>query len=173
MFLKSSKNDTERIDALLTGVHFPHIILGRSIMQIGEVALATGLSRDTLRYYEKRGLLRSRRSVNGYRDYPPETVDWLNYIRTAQTLGFTLQEIETGLPLLDAPENSALVLREVLAAKLLEIDQRIAGLTMLRGALAQRLEEPMAECPLARVGTVEPDLPVFVPNTIQKKPKAA
>eukprot|EP01032_Pedospumella_encystans_P037187 gene37187-42118_t len=72
-------------------------------MQIGEIAAATGISRDTLRFYEKRGLLRARRSANGYRDYPPEAVDWLRYIRTAQQLGFSLKEIEADLPLLAAP----------------------------------------------------------------------
>ena len=117
-------------------------------MQIGEVATATGMSRDTLRYYEKRGLLRARRNDNGYRDYAPEAVDWLKYIRTAQTLGFSLNEIEAGLPLLMAPETSAPVLRAALENKLAEIDGRIAGLQALRGALALRLAEPMAACPL-------------------------
>ena len=76
-------------------------------MQIGELATATGLSRDTLRFYEKRGLLLSRRLANGYRDYPPEAVQWLCYLRAAQALGFTLAEIETGLPLLDDPAAAA------------------------------------------------------------------
>ena len=78
-------------------------------MQIGEIANATGLSRDTLRFYEKRGLLRARRSANGYRDYPPEAVEWLRYLRLAQSLGFTLAEIEADLPLLAAPDASRCV----------------------------------------------------------------
>ena len=117
-------------------------------MQIGEVASATGISRDTLRFYEKRGLLRARRSANGYRDYPPQVVEWLIYIRTAQSLGFTLNEIEAGLPLLMAPDTSAPILRAALQDKLADIDQRIAGLQTLREELARRLELPMAECPL-------------------------
>ena len=56
-------------------------------MQIGELAAATNLSRDTLRFYEKRGLLLSRRLSNGYRDYPPEAVQWLCYVRAAQSDG--------------------------------------------------------------------------------------
>ena len=120
-------------------------------MQIGEIASATGISRDTLRFYEKRGLLSARRSANGYRDYPPEAVDWLRYIRTAQQLGFSLKEIEADLPLLAAPEASAELLRSALQAKMAEIDQRIAGLTTLRGELARRLGAPMAECPLRQV----------------------
>lgn len=121
-------------------------------MQIGDLALATGISRDTLRYYEKRGLLRARRSENGYRDYPEEAADWLRYIRMAQALGFTLQEIEADLPLLLAPDgapaDTAAALRGALQAKLAEIDRRIDGLQGLRAELLRRLGAPMAECPL-------------------------
>ena len=95
-------------------------------MQIGEIAAATGISRDTLRFYEKRGLLAARRGANGYRDYPPDAVEWLRYIRTAQQLGFTLKEIEADLPLLAAPQASAARLRAALQAKVAEIDRRIA-----------------------------------------------
>ena len=118
-------------------------------MQIGELAQATGLSRDTLRFYEKRGLLRARRAGNGYRDYPPEAVEWLRYLRLAQSLGFSLGEIEADLPLLAAPDASAEALREALRRKLADIDARIAGLGMLRDELQRRLAEPMAACPLA------------------------
>ncbi|MTW11309.1 MerR family transcriptional regulator [Pseudoduganella eburnea] len=118
-------------------------------MQIGELAEATGISRDTLRYYEKRGLLRARRGSNGYRDYPEEAADLLRYIRIAQTLGFTLQEIEADLPLLTAPaDDSAAALRAALQAKLTEIDRRINGLQALREELARRITEQIAECPL-------------------------
>jgi MerR family copper efflux transcriptional regulator len=116
-------------------------------MRIGDIATATGISRDTLRFYEKRGLLRARRSSNGYRDYPPEAVQWLNYIRTAQSLGFTLAEIESDLPLLAEPAASADALRAALRSKLAEIDRRIDGLVALRGELAARLGEP-TDCPL-------------------------
>lgn len=123
-------------------------------MQIGEIASATGLSRDTLRFYEKRGLLRARRGENGYRHYPPEAVDWLRYIRIAQTLGFTLKEIEADLPLLAAPEASAPQLRAALERKLADIDQRIAGLGALRADLARRLDGAMAACPLQGDGDI-------------------
>ncbi|GGB82651.1 MerR family transcriptional regulator [Pseudoduganella buxea] len=119
-------------------------------MRIGEIAAATGISRDTLRFYEKRGLLRARRGSNGYREYPPEAVDWLRYIRTAQALGFTLAEIEADLPLLAAPNAvSAAALRQAMRGKLAEIDRRIEALAMLRGELARRLDTMPADCPLA------------------------
>jgi len=121
-------------------------------MQIGELAEATGLSRDTLRFYEKRGLLVARRQSNGYREYPAEAVDWLRYLRTAQALGFTLAEIEQGLPLLSDRDNSGPQLREAMQRKLADIDERIAGLSALRADLARRLEE-QADCPL-RSGSI-------------------
>ncbi|WP_027865104.1 MerR family transcriptional regulator [Massilia alkalitolerans] len=117
-------------------------------MQIGELAAATGLSRDALRFYEQRGLLTARRRGNGYRDYPPEAVEWLCYLRTAQSLGFTLAEIEAGMPLLSDPASSGAELRAALARKLADIDARIAGLAELRAGLAQRLAEPLDACPL-------------------------
>lgn len=117
-------------------------------MQIGELALATGLSRDTLRFYEKRGLLTAQRTAGGYRDYPREAIEWLSYLRTAQALGFTLAEIEADLPLLNSPATSAPQLREALARKLADIDARIAGLKQLRAALSERLADPLGDCPL-------------------------
>ena len=117
-------------------------------MQIGELATATGLSRDTLRFYEKRGLLAPRRGSNGYRDYPPEAVQWMRYVRTAQSLGFTLAEIEADLPLLADADASAPRLRTALQGKLAEIDRRVEGLVALRDELARRLDETMAACPM-------------------------
>jgi len=116
-------------------------------VKIGDIAQATGISRDTLRFYEKRGLLTARRSGNGYRDYPPEAVQWLTYIRTAQSLGFTLAEIEADLPLLADPGASPDAIRVALRTKLVEIDRRIDGLAALRADLSARLDDA-SDCPL-------------------------
>lgn len=121
-------------------------------MQIGELASATGLSRDALRFYEQRGLLTARRRANGYRDYPPEAVEWLCYLRTAQSLGFTLAEIEAGMPLLADPASAGAELRAALERKLADIDARIAGLAQLRAGLAQHLAERLDTCPLRQSG---------------------
>lgn len=117
-------------------------------MRIGELAAATGLSCDTLRFYEQRGLLAARRRANGYRDYPPEAVEWLCYLRSAQALGFTLAEIEAGMPLLREPANAGAELRAALERKLRDIDVRMAGLAELRAALARKLDDLGADCPL-------------------------
>ncbi len=114
-------------------------------MRIGELAELSGLSREALRFYEQRGLIRARRQANGYRDYPPEAVMLVQYIRTAQQLGFTLAEIGERLPQLwDAPDPAP-ALAAVLAHKLTEIDARIAALTELRTVLAGRIA---LACPL-------------------------
>lgn len=117
-------------------------------MRIGQLATLTGLSRDALRFYEKRGLLVARRSGNGYREYPPEAAQWLRYIRTAQSLGFTLAEIEADLPLVAEQPDSAPVLRDALQRKLEDIDRRVQGLMQLREELARRLDQTLADCPL-------------------------
>jgi DNA-binding transcriptional MerR regulator len=130
------------------GVHSKVKVFIAIAMQIGELAAATGLTRDTLRFYEKRGLLLSRRLSNGYRDYPSEAVQWLCYLRAAQALGFTLAEIETGLPLLDDPAAAAPLLRDALMRKLEDIDARIAGLSALRADLTRELARPGFGCPV-------------------------
>lgn len=114
-------------------------------MQIGALAAASGLSREALRFYEQQGLIRARRLDNGYRNYPAEAVALVQYIRTAQQLGFTLAEIGDRLPgIWDAPDPGP-ALAQVLAAKLQEIDTRIAALQVLRQTLAERVA---ADCPL-------------------------
>jgi DNA-binding transcriptional MerR regulator len=67
----------------------------KSIMQIGQVAQKSGMSIDTIRYYEKQGLLKKpSRSSGGFRVYPQEAVDQLVFIQKAQALGLTLKEIK-------------------------------------------------------------------------------
>ncbi len=118
-------------------------------MRIGELAAQTGVSRDTLRFYEQIGLVRGDRLANGYRDFAPEMVTWLHYVRTAQVLGFSLAEIaEHGNQLRDAPD-SAEALSALLAGKVGIIDQRMAELAALRADLTTRIG---TGCPLRPVG---------------------
>jgi MerR family copper efflux transcriptional regulator len=114
-------------------------------VQIGALALETGLSRDTLRFYEQRGLIRSTRTENSYRDYPPETVQLIGYIRTAQRLGFSLAEIGESLPALwnsATPDES---LGALLLEKVTVIDQKIEELAGLKKELLERVRQT---CPL-------------------------
>ncbi|MFC0844252.1 MULTISPECIES: MerR family transcriptional regulator [Streptomyces] len=120
-------------------------------MRIGELAAQAGVTTDAVRFYEKVGLVAGRRLANGYRDFPPETVAWLLYVRTAQTLGFSLAEIMShGEELRDAPD-AAEGLSALLEEKIRVIDERMAELAALRSELATRVG---TGCPLRAVGTV-------------------
>ena len=114
-------------------------------MRIGQLSAATGVSRDTLRFYEDQGLIRARRLENGYRDYPDEVQALVNYIKTAQKLGFTLAEVGNKLPAVWSAAEPGPAIVQMLAEKLQEIDARIDGLRALREQLAVRVA---LECPL-------------------------
>jgi DNA-binding transcriptional MerR regulator len=114
-------------------------------MRIGELATQTRLSKDTIRFYEKIGLVEGDRRPNGYRDFPPETIPWLHYVRTAQALGFSLSEIgKHGEQLRDSPDSAA-ALSALLADKVQVIDDRMAELASLRADLTERIS---TGCPL-------------------------
>ncbi|MDY0743638.1 MerR family transcriptional regulator [Paucibacter sp. R3-3] len=116
-------------------------------MRIGQLAAATGVSRDTLRFYEEQGLIRSRRLENGYRDYPDEVRELVDYIRTAQKLGFTLAEVGNRLPAVWNAAEPGPAITQLLGEKLREIDERIEGLRALREQLAVRVA---LDCPLVK-----------------------
>jgi DNA-binding transcriptional MerR regulator len=104
-------------------------------MRAGEVAASAGVNRQTLRYYERRGLLPPpERSLGGHRLYPADTVVLLKVIKTAQRLGFTLDEVAE---LVGRPESG---LRVRAAAKLAEIEGRISGLRAVAGTLRDAIE---------------------------------
>ncbi|MGW2620404.1 MerR family transcriptional regulator [Streptomyces sp. NPDC001500] len=118
-------------------------------MRIGELAARTGVSRDTLRFYEKVGLVEGRRLANGYRDFGPEAVEWLAYVRTARALGFSLAEIARhGEELRDAPDQAD-ALSALFEEKIRIVDARMAELAALRGELAARAG---TGCPLRAAG---------------------
>jgi DNA-binding transcriptional MerR regulator len=106
-------------------------------LRTGEVAERAGVNIQTLRYYERRGLLAEpHRSNGGHRLYPPDTVALLQVIKTAQRLGFTLDEVAD---LLDAGRRRHPTpgLRERAFGKIAEIDQKIADLTTIRASLTE------------------------------------
>lgn len=114
-------------------------------MRIGELAQASQVSRDTLRFYEQRGLIAAQRSANGYRDYPADMVQLVLYIKTAQRLGFSLGEIGNSVAALwQAPDPDSAV-TQLLQDKLNLIENRITELGQLRNELRQRLGQ---RCPL-------------------------
>ncbi|GAA3731539.1 MerR family transcriptional regulator [Salinactinospora qingdaonensis] len=111
-------------------------------LRSGQVARAAGVNLQTLRYYERRGLLaKPVRSNGGHRLYAPETVTVLRVIKAAQRLGFTLDEVadllEAGRHRHDRHEPA---LRRRAAAKLAEVEEKIADLTTIRATLMSALD---------------------------------
>ena len=104
-------------------------------MRIGEIARRAGVNVETLRYYERRGLLdEPPRGINGHRDYDEETVRFVKAVKEAQRLGFTLEEIAEHARLTSVGRAHETV-RTRVAQKLDEIDQRIASLRRVREEL--------------------------------------
>jgi DNA-binding transcriptional MerR regulator len=114
-------------------------------MRIGELAQASAVSRDTLRFYEQRGLIAAQRSANGYRDYPPEMLQLVLYIKTAQRLGFTLGEIGSSVAALWQASDPDSAVTQLLRDKLQLVETRMSELGELRRELQQRLGQ---RCPL-------------------------
>lgn len=113
-----------------------------SRLRIGDVAAQAGVNVETLRYYERRGILRApRRSAAGHREYSVDTVRMIRFIKRAQELGFTLDEIEQLIALRQTPRNRRGRVRALAAAKLEAIDARIARLHAIRDALSPLVDE--------------------------------
>ncbi|SDZ08300.1 MerR family transcriptional regulator [Pseudomonas sp. NFIX28] len=114
-------------------------------MRIGELAQACAVSRDTLRFYEQRGLIAAQRSANGYREYPSDMVQLVLYIKTAQRLGFSLGEIGSSVAALWQASDPDSAVTQLLQDKLTLIETRISELGELRQELQRRLGQ---RCPL-------------------------
>lgn len=120
-------------------------------MRTSDVANAAGVNVETMRYYERRGLLPPPgRRASGYRDYAPEAVKRVQFIKRAQALGFTLREIAELLTLRDstaAPKGADLPDARVLAGrKVAAIDAKLAQLGRMRGALLELMDTCDGEC---------------------------
>ena len=123
-------------------------------LSIGKVARSAGLAIDTVRYYEREGLLeKPARSGAGYRQYSAGAVTRLRFIRQAKELGFTLSEIRELLALKIAPGKSCADVRARAEAKIADVEQRISQLNRMKRALAKLATAcsgrgPTSECPI-------------------------
>lgn len=122
-------------------------------MTIGALAKAGGVNVETVRYYQRRGLLTEpARPAGSVRRYGPETADRLAFIRRAQDLGFTLQEVKVLLGLAETPNCRGA--RSLAAGKLVLVEKRIRDLDRMRGALRALIRQcdagGMRSCPIIR-----------------------
>ncbi|MHB1298058.1 MAG: MerR family transcriptional regulator, partial [Gemmatimonadaceae bacterium] len=122
---------------------------------IGELARRARVNVQTVRYYERRGLLAEPpRRDSGYRDYDEGTLDRLRFIRRAQELGFTLTEIGELLAIRLDPETTAADVKGRATRKIEEIDAKLRDLERIRHALSHLAGQcrgghgPTGDCPL-------------------------
>jgi len=115
---------------------------GNGSLSSGELADLAGLSRDTLRHYERKGVLqRPVRGHNGYRQYPPEALQRVQLVRRALSVGFTLDELARVLKVRDAGGAPCEEVRRLAAQKLLAVQDQLRELTQLRDDLQTTLQE--------------------------------
>lgn len=108
-----------------------------SSLRIGQLAKASGLGVETIRFYEREGLLAAPpRTATGYRQYSPQAVDRLRFVRRAKDLGFTLAEIRQLLGL-QTGEGRKSEVKALTQSKLDKIDRKIEGLQRMRSALSE------------------------------------
>ena len=123
-------------------------------LTIGRLAREGQVNVETIRYYERRGLLpRPPRRSSGYRVFPPSAVRVLMFVKTAQALGFSLREIKELLSLRIQPGRSCADVRARAEQKIAEIDQKIRTLQAMRKALLKLAAAcsgrgPISDCPI-------------------------
>jgi len=128
--------------------------MDRETLRTGEVAAQAGVNVQTLRYYERRGLLKEPdRRASGYREYPPDAVQLIRFIKRAQELGFTLTEIEELLRLRSDRRASCSEVRTAAQAKIEDIDHKIRNLRAMKRALGVLVRSctsdgSIRECPI-------------------------
>ncbi len=105
------------------------------LYKIGDLKQLLGISADTLRYYEKIGLLSVSRTDSGIRQYDKSDISRLRFIKRAQKMNFSLAEIADLLKMRDDPQHARNEVRQLTAQKLEEVEQHLDELTTLRNEL--------------------------------------
>lgn len=120
----------------------------------GQLARACGVGPETIRFYERQGLIpEAPRSRSGYRRFGESAVNRLRFIRRAKSLGFSLPEIRELLALQDDPGGDRGRVKQITETKLREIEAKIADLESMRAALADLADQcsghgPVSGCPI-------------------------
>lgn len=118
-------------------------------MRTSELADQVGVNPQTLRYYERRGLLAPpRRSTSGYRDYPDSAIRLVRFVKRVQQLGFNLEDASALLHLAAGGPRACERARAMATTHIADIDQRIEDLTRMRGSLGELVatcDQPRAD----------------------------
>ena len=136
-----------------------------STFTVGRAAEEAQVNIETIRFYERKGLLpKPPRSTSGYRQYSPETVARIHFIKRSQELGFSLREIAELLSLRVEPEVGCGDVRKRAEEKILEIEAKIRELRRMKEALTRladrcRDQEPTGQCPILEYLELEKERP--------------
>jgi MerR family mercuric resistance operon transcriptional regulator len=123
-------------------------------LTIGQIAKASHVNIETVRYYERCGLIpKPPRSESGYRLYSEEVINLIRFIKHAKALGFSLREIRELLSLRVEEGVSCAQVKDKAEAKITEIEERIQSLKRMKNALLKLTKEctgkgPVKECPI-------------------------
>ena len=123
-------------------------------LRIGDLASAVGVGRETIRFYERRGLIPDPpRSSSGYREYPADAVRRIRFIRRAQELGFTLAEISELLELRVTDTAACRAVERSATEKLEQVEAKIADLRRIGSSLERlvaqcRAQKQTGDCPI-------------------------
>jgi len=123
-------------------------------MKIGELASKAGVNIDTVRYYERQGLLPApQRLSSGYRQYAPEDVSRLRFVRRAKALGFTLLEIRDLLELSSQRGQDMAGMKATALHRLQDVEEKLAELTRIRDGLRMLVDScpghgALEQCPI-------------------------
>lgn len=121
---------------------------------IGKVARMSGVGIETIRFYEREGLIpEPPRRDSGYRQYPPTVIERVRFIKKAKDLGFTLAEIGELLDLSVGQGSTCADVKRKAVEKMKEVDAKISDLKRIRRALNQLTDQcrgkgPVSECPI-------------------------
>lgn len=144
----------------------------RKSLTIGGLARRAGLSVETIRFYERNGIIvQPARPAAGYRAYPPDVVARLGFVHEAKQLGFTLKEIGDLLTLRENPKTDAAAVRGRAAAKLAQIEDRISQFQRMRVTLQDLLSACPGRGVLDRCPIVEA-LSATITQSVGRRPGA-
>jgi DNA-binding transcriptional MerR regulator len=123
-------------------------------MKANELGKRTELGKDTLRYYEQIGVISTpQEGDNGYRDYPGSCLEELKFIKMAQLVGFTLNEIKPAIPFLANPKPGCLLLNKAIVDQIERIEEKIIELETSKSTLNRWLLNLHAQANTAKAST--------------------
>jgi Hg(II)-responsive transcriptional regulator len=146
---------------------------------IGQVARSAGIGVETVRFYERRGLLQEppRRS-SGYRSYPADAIKRLRFVRRAKDLGFSLDEIKDLMALRFRPGASCSAVKRVAAAKVSDVEAKVKVLQRIRRVLLDLVDAcldagPLDACPILKALEDDADADATKTRTGQSRDRSA